>query len=136
MIRQIVRDTMFLAQKSSDADRNDRQVMEDLKDTLMANASVCAGMAANMIGERKNIIAVMTGFVPLIMVNPKIIHGSGSYEAEEGCLSLSGTRRTKRWRTITVSFMNIDMEKMTADFSGLTAQVIQHEIDHCRGILI
>ena len=136
MIRQIVHDPLFLAQKSAPAAEADRQIITDLMDTLRANLDRCVGMAANMIGEKKRIIVFCNGPVQMVMVNPQITGKSGEYDAEEGCLSLSGVRKTKRWKRITVKYQDQAFRWRTGTFEGFTAQIIQHEIDHCDGILI
>ena len=136
MIREIVHDPLLLALKSEPAGENDRPVITDLTDTLMANRDRCVGMAANMIGERKRIIVFFNGPVLMAMVNPKIIRKSGEYLAEEGCLSLAGTRQAKRWQEITVSYLDESFRPRTNVFRSFTAQIIQHECDHCDGILI
>lgn len=137
MVKNIIRDTMLLMRRSQPADKSDLQTARDLTDTLMANSDRCAGMAANMIGVNKNIIVFFAGSIPIIMLNPKIIpHSAEEYEAEEGCLSLDGTRKTKRYRSIEVSYDDMLMRKRKASYSDFIAEVIQHEIDHCNGILI
>ena len=136
MIRPIMHDPFFLAQKSEPATEADRQVIIDLLDTLRANLDRCVGMAANMIGEKKRIIVFCNGPVQMVMVNPQITAKSGEYETEEGCLSLAGTRKTKRYRKITVRYQDQAFRPRTGIFEGFTAQIIQHEIDHCDGILI
>ena len=136
MKRPIVHDPLFLAQKSEPATEADRQVITDLMDTLRANLDRCVGMAANMIGEKKRIIVFCNGPMQMIMVNPQITAKSGEYETEEGCLSLAGARRTKRYKRITVTYQDQTFKNKTASFEGFTAQIIQHEIDHCNGILI
>lgn len=136
MIKPINKDPIFLAQKSSDATVLDKQVAADLLDTLQANARGCVGMAANMIGVSKRIIVFDNEGTPMVMFNPEIIKFSGPYEAEEGCLSLSGTRKTKRYRSIKVRYQNEAFQIRLKTFTGWTAQIIQHEIDHCNGILI
>ena len=136
MIRPIVHDPFFLAQKSEPATEADLQVIADLTDTLQANLDCCVGMAANMIGERKRIIVFCNGPVQIVMVNPQITAKSGEYETEEGCLSLAGMRKTKRYRKIIVAYQDQTFRNKTASFEGFTAQIIQHEIDHCNGILI
>ena len=136
MIRPIVRDPLFLSQKSAPADEGDRQTITDLLDTLRANLDRCVGMAANMIGVRKRIIVFCCGPFQVVMVNPKIIAGTGEYETEEGCLSLTGVRKTKRYKKITVKYLDRDFHPGTGSYEGFTAQIIQHEIDHCDGILI
>ena len=136
MIRPIVHDPLFLAQKSAVATEADRQVITDLLDTLHVSLDRCVGIAANMIGERKRIIVFCNGPMLMVMVNPEIIAKSGEYEAEEGCLSLAGLRKTKRYRKITVKYQDQTFRQLTGTFEGFTAQIIQHEIDHCNGILI
>ena len=136
MIRQIVHDPLFLAVKSDQATEADRPVITDLLDTLRANLDRCVGMAANMIGVRKRIIVFCSGPLHMIMINPQITAKSGEYEAEEGCLSLAGTRKTKRYRKITVRYQDQLFRQRVGTFEGFTAQIIQHEIDHCDGVLI
>ena len=136
MIRQIIHDPLFLAQKSAPAAETDGQIITDLLDTLNANLDRCVGMAANMIGEKKRIIVFCSGPMQIAMVNPEIISRSEEYDAEEGCLSLSGTRKTKRYSKITVRYLDWQFRQRTGSFEGFTAQIIQHEIDHCDGILI
>ena len=136
MIRQIVHDPLFLAVKSDQATEADRPVITDMLDTLRANLDRCVGMAANMIGVRKRIIVFCSGPLQMIMINPQITAKSGEYEAEEGCLSLAGTRKTKRYRKITVRYQDQLFRQRVGTFEGFTAQIIQHEIDHCDGVLI
>lgn len=136
MIRPILHDPLFLAQKSAVATEADRQVITDLLDTLHVSLDRCVGIAANMVGERKRIIVFCNGPMQMVMVNPEIIAKSGEYEAEEGCLSLAGLRKTKRYRKITVKYQDQTFRQLTGTFEGFTAQIIQHEIDHCNGILI
>ena len=136
MVKPIVRDTFFLNQKSEKATKADLPVAQDLGDTLRANRERCVGMAANMIGYRKRIIIVATGFADLIMINPVITEKSGAYETEEGCLSLSGVRKTIRYDQITVRYQDMKFSEHTQTFSGYIAQIIQHECDHLEGILI
>ena len=136
MIRPIVHDPLFLAQKSEPATKADRQIISDLMDTLRASLDRCVGMAANMIGEKKRVIVFCNGPMQMIMVNPEIIAESGEYETEEGCLSLAGLRKTKRFQKITVKYQDQLFRQRTGTFEGFTAQIIQHEIDHCNGILI
>lgn len=136
MIKPIVRDAFFLNQKSEEATRADLAVAQDLEDTLKANRERCVGMAANMIGYRKRIIIVATGFADLIMINPVITEKSGPYETEEGCLSLPGVRKTTRYNKITVRYLDKKFAEHTQSFSGYIAQIIQHECDHLQGILI
>ena len=136
MIRPIVHDPLFLAQKSEPAVEADRPVIADLQDTLRANLDRCVRMAANMIGVRKRIIVFTSGPMLMVMINPRITDRTGVYEAEEGCLSLAGIRKTRRYRNITVQYQDQAFRPRTGNFEGFTAQVIQHEIDHCDGILI
>ena len=136
MIREIVKDTFFLSQKSELATRQDLPVVQDLLDTICANADRCVGMAANMIGGRKNIIAEHMGFMNVLMYNPKIIKKSGAYETEEGCLSLAGVRKCMRYQEIEVQYQDVNFKQQRQTYSGWIAQIIQHEIDHCCGILI
>lgn len=136
MIRSICRDTFLLSRKSVPATKEDLPVVEDLLETLRANADRCVGMAANMIGINKRIIAFSVGTTDIPMINPAIGKRSDSYEAEEGCLSLDGVRKVIRYRTIEVEFLNRNFVKKKQTFTGFPAQIIQHEIDHCDGILI
>lgn len=138
MVRNIVRDVLFLKRKSVPAKNctADLQTANDLLETLSANRERCVGMAANMIGESKNIIAVTVGFFNIVMFNPKIVSKSGEYETEEGCLSLDGVRKTKRFEEIEVEYLDTSFKKQQKKYSGFTAQIIQHEIDHLNGIII
>ena len=138
MVKPVVRDIFFLGQPSLPASDcpEDRQTIRDLLDTLAANRDACVGMAANMIGVRKRIIAVNAGFVDFILVNPVITAKEGPYEAEEGCLSLTGVRKATRYQDITVDYCDHNFQPMTRSFSGFLAQIIQHEVDHCEGIII
>ncbi len=136
MERKIIRDTLFLRQKAQQATRADLSVGRDLADTLRANADRCVGMAANMIGVNKRVIVVAVGFGSMVLYNPVIVKKAGSYEAEEGCLSLSGTRKTTRFQTVEVEYRDAEWVKQRRVFTGHTAQIIQHEIDHTNGILI
>ena len=136
MVKAIVHDPMFLAQKSEKATKEDLQVAKDLLDTLFANRAGCVGMAANMIGIKKRIIAFDNDGSYMVMLNPEITQKSGEYETEEGCLSLSGIRKARRFQFITVSYQDMEMKKQSRSFFGWSAQIIQHEIDHCNGILI
>lgn len=134
--QNIIHDQLFLSQKSTSANRADLKIAEDLRDTLLANRDKAAGLAANMIGKNKRIIAFYVGPLPLVMLNPQIIRRSGEYLTSEGCLSLNGERKTKRYKTIAVTYQNMSLETKTQEFTGFIAEVIQHEIDHCEGILI
>ena len=136
MIREIVHDPILLSRKSEEATAADIPVAEDLADTLRAHLDRCVGMAANMIGERKRIIAVVKGGMVVAMMNPRILSKSGEYETEEGCLSLPGTRKAKRYKSIRLSWQDLRMREHTGTLDGFQAQIVQHEIDHCDGILI
>ena len=136
MIRDICRDEFFLAQKSEPATPEDLPVAADLLDTLKHHRDECVGMAANMIGVSKRIIAFDDGGTYMVMFDPEIVKRSGPYEAEEGCLSLTGIRRARRWQTIKVRWKNEKFQERLKTFTGWTAQIIQHEIDHCEGIVI
>ena len=136
MIRPIMRDVLFLNQKSEPATKEDMQVVRDLLDTLQANRAGCVGMAANMIGVKKRIIAVNMGMIDVAMINPIIVKKSGAYETEEGCLSLLGVRKTTRYQDIEVEYFDKNWKKQRQKFSGWTAQIIQHECDHLEGIII
>ena len=136
MVQKIVRDVLFLGQTSVIAQPEDIKVGLDLQDTLRANSDRCVGMAANMIGEKKRIIVFCQGLMLIGMFNPVILSKSQLYETEEGCLSLAGVRKTKRYQKITIDYQDIHFRKQTGTFEGFEAQIIQHEIDHCDGILI
>ena len=136
MVREIMRDPLFLSLKSEEAVRADKRIALDLLDTLRTHTEHCVGMAANMIGESKRIIAVQTAYGPVAMINPVITRKVGPYETEEGCLSLSGVRKTKRYETIEVKYLDLAFKPCKKTFTGYTAQIIQHEVDHCDGILI
>ena len=136
MIRPIEKDPFFLGRKSRPATAEDLPIVRDLLDTLAAHREGCVGMAANMIGQAVRIIAFDNEGSYMAMLNPEIIKCSDPYEAEEGCLSLPGVRKTKRYRSIKVRYQNEQMQTRLKTFTGWTAQIIQHEIDHCNGILI
>ena len=136
MVREIMRDEVFLSQKAELATLEDLPVAQDLLDTLTAHKDGCVGMAANMIGVCKRIIVFDNEGKYMVMFNPEIIKKSGPYEAEEGCLSLTGTRKAKRWQSIKVQYQNEQFQTRFKTFTGWTAQIIQHEIDHCEGVLI
>lgn len=136
MIRPIMKDISFLSMPSETATKEDLPVAQDLLDTLIANADGCVGMAANMIGVHKKIIAIDANGEYLVMFNPKIIKYSGGYDTEEGCLSLEGKRPCKRYKNIKVQYQNAQMQLRIKNYTDFTAQIIQHEIDHCNGILI
>ena len=136
MVREIMKDPIFLAQKSAPATAEDSAIGQDLLDTLAAHKDGCVGMAANMIGVAKRIIVFDDEGTYTLMYNPEIVKCSQPYEAEEGCLSLPGIRKTKRYRSIKVRYQNLDFAVRLKTFTGWTAQIIQHEIDHCNGVLI
>lgn len=136
MIKPVNRDPVFLSRKASAATVADLQTAQDLEDTLRANAAGCVGMAANMIGVSRRIIVFDNNGRYMTMLNPVIVKKAGEYEAEEGCLSLPGTRKTRRYRNITVEYQDRLFKRHSESFTGFTAQIIQHEIDHCEGILI
>ena len=137
MVKELVHDPILLARKSEKATAEDLQVAQDLLDTLIANKEACVGMAANMIGVRKRIIVFDNEGTYMTMFNPEIIQASGEYDALEGCLSLlGGPRPCKRYHTIQVQWQNEKFKTQTKTFTGWSAQLIQHEIDHCNGILI
>ena len=136
MIREIVHDPVFLAQPSTPATEADLPIAMDLIDTLKANLDRCVGMAANMIGKKKRIIVMARGPMIVAMINPKIISASGEYETEEGCLSLEGKRKTKRYRSIRLKWQDMQMKEHIGTLDGFQAQIVQHEIDHCNGKLI
>ena len=136
MVREVVHDVLFLGQKSEPATQADKQVAIDLLDTLKAHEEGCVGMAANMIGVKKRIIAVNMGFMNVAMFNPKIVKRNGKYETEEGCLSLDGVRKCVRYQEIKVEYEDINFKRQRQKYSGWTAQIIQHECDHLEGIII
>ena len=136
MIREICRDETFLAQKAAPATADDLATAQDLLDTLTAHKDGCVGMAANLIGVCKRIIAFDNAGAYMVMFNPVIIRQSGPYETQEGCLSLTGVRKTKRFQTVKVQWQNEKFQTRLKTFTGWTAEIIQHEIDHCEGILI
>ena len=136
MVREIMRDEAFLSQKAEPATLEDLPVAQDLLDTLTAHKDGCVGMAANMIGVCKRIIVFDNEGKYTVMFNPEIIKKSGPYETEEGCLSLTGIRKAKRWQSIKVQYQNEQFQIRFKTFTGWTAQIIQHEIDHCEGALI
>ncbi len=136
MVKPIMRDVFFLSQKSEPATEADKQAGQDLLDTLQAHKHECVGMAANMIGVKKNIIVVDMGFMPLVMFNPVITRKSGKFETEEGCLSLTGVRKTTRYKDITVEYRDMNWKQQKMNLSGWTAQIVQHECDHLQGIII
>ena len=136
MIRSLCKDILFLSKPSLPASKNDQFIAQDLMDTLNAHSQSCVGMAANMIGQNKCIIAIGIGPLKMILFNPVITSRSGKYSTEEGCLSLSGTRKTERYRNIEVEYCDSSWAKRKQKFSGFPAQVIQHEIDHLSGKII
>lgn len=136
MIQQIVHDQKQLSRPSQPATRQDLPIAQDLLDTLAAHQQNCVGMAANMIGQQKRIIAVTMGITNTVMINPQIIAKSEPYQTQEGCLSLPGQRSTRRFKKITVRFLNQDWRQITLPLSGWVAEIVQHEIDHCDGIII
>ena len=136
MIKPIVKDAFFLGQKSDLATKQDLSVGQDLQDTLVANQNRCVGMAANMIGVRKRIIIVNIGFMNLVMYNPVILKKDTPYETEEGCLSLEGVRKTTRYQNIEVEYLDSSWKKRRQKFTGWTAQIVLHEMDHLDGVII
>ena len=136
MIKELVHDPIFLALKSEPATAADLQTAQDLLETLTAHKEMCVGMAANMIGVKKNIIVVAAGPFQFAMINPVITKKSGAFQTEEGCLSLEGVRPCTRYQKIEVDYLDQGFKKQHGKYSGWTAQIIQHEIDHCNGIVI
>lgn len=136
MVKPIVRDVLFLGQKSEPATPMDASIMMDLQDTLAAHRDRCVGMAANMIGYKKRMIIVRVGFQDVIMINPVLISKTGPYETEEGCLSLEGKRKTTRYQSIEVEFQDARYTKKKMKFDGMIAQIVLHEMDHLEGIII
>ena len=136
MVREITRDVIFLSQPSFPATPADVGTADDLLETLAAHKDGCVGMAANMIGVARRIIVFDNGGEYMVMFNPEILKKSGPYETEEGCLSLDGTRKTKRWESVKVRYQNREFQTRLKTFVGFPAQIIQHELDHCDGILI
>ena len=136
MVKPIVKDMLLLGQKSEPATKDDLYIAKDLRDTLSAHKDRCVGMAANMIGYKKCIIIVSTGFLDLILINPQIIGSKGKYETDEGCLSLDGVRKTSRFQEIEVKYLDEDFKEHKQKFSGFIAQNIQHQCDHLNGKII
>lgn len=136
MQQKIVKDVLFLQQKSEPATKLDFYLAQDLQDTLLAHQENCVGLAANMIGVRKRVIIFQYGLVPVVMFNPVLLSKSSPYQAEEGCLSLSGSRLTTRYQEITVEYLDRNWERQNMTLNGLPAQICQHELDHLEGILI
>ena len=136
MLKPIVKDIFFLRRKAEVATREDIQIGIDLQDTLRANKEACVGMAANMIGVNKCVIIVNMGFVDVVMFNPVLTKKDSLYETEEGCLSLTGVRKTTRYENIEVEYLDMNWKKQKQKLSGWTAQICQHELDHLEGIII
>ena len=136
MVRPIMRDIFFLRQKAQPATKEDKQIVQDLLDTLKANEAGCVGMAANMIGVKKRVIIVNIGFVNLVMFNPVLVSKSSSFQTEESCLSLEGSRPTRRYESIEVAYLDERWMPKQLSFSGMPSQIIQHELDHLEGIII
>ena len=136
MIKPIMKDTFFLSRKSREATAADLSIAQDLMDTLQAHRDECVGMAANMIGQAVRIIAFHIGGASMLMLNPEILKAENPFETEEGCLSVKGVHKTVRYEKIRVRYQNEKLQHRQKEFSGWTAQIIQHEIDHCNGILI
>lgn len=136
MVKEIVKDVMFLSQKAEKATEKDKYISNDLLDTLKANRDRCVGLAANMIGYNKAIICVSGGLYDFVMINPVITSRSGEYETEEGCLSLIGERKCKRYKEIEVDYLDINFNKQHGKYTEFVAEIIQHEIDHTNGIII
>lgn len=136
MVKEIVKDVMFLSQKAEKATEKDKYIANDLLDTLKANRDRCVRLAANMIGYNKAIICVSGGFYDFVMINPVITSRSGEYETEEGCLSLLGERKCKRYKEIEVDYLDINFNKQHGKYTEFVAEIIQHEIDHTNGIII
>lgn len=136
MVRKIVKDVMFLAQKAEKATKNDKYIANDLLDTLEANKDRCVGLAANMIGYNKAVICVSAGLYDFVMINPVITNKNGEYKTEEGCLSLIGERKCTRYKEIEVEYLDMNFNKKHEKFSGFIAEIIQHEIDHTNGVVI
>ena len=134
--QSITRDQLFLSQKSLPATASDLNIATNLRDTLISHDNQAAGLAANMIGQNKRIIAFSPGPLPMVMLNPQIVVKSNPYMAVEGCLSLNGQRSTQRYKNITVKYQDTNLREHEQSFSDFTAEVIQHEVDHCQGILI
>ena len=137
MVKELMHDPIFLGRKSTSATAEDLQTAQDLLDTLNAHRETCVGMAANMIGVTRRIIVFVDGDTPMLMLNPEILKAQGEYETEEGCLSLlGGPRKTKRYQKIKVRYQTCEFQVRIKTYQGWTAQIIQHEIDHCNGVLI
>ena len=136
MVKEIVKDTMFLSQKAEKATEKDKYIAKDLLDTLKANKDRCVGLAANMIGYNKSIICVSSGLYDFVMINPVITNKSDEYETEEGCLSLIGERKCRRYKEIEVDYLDVNFNSRHGKFTGFVAEIIQHEVDHTNGVII
>lgn len=136
MVKEIVKDVMFLSQKAEQATKEDKYIANDLLDTLKANKDRCVGLAANMIGYNKAIICVSGGLYDFIMINPIITNKTGEYQTQEGCLSLIGERKCNRYKEIEVDYLDMNFNKQHGKYTGFVAEIIQHEIDHTNGIII
>lgn len=136
MVKEILKDVMFLSQKAEKATKEDKYIANDLLDTLKVNKDICVGLAANMIGYNKAIICVSGGLYDFIMINPVITNKNGEYQTEEGCLSLIGERKCKRYKEIEVDYFDMNFNKQHGKYTGFVAEIIQHEIDHTNGIII
>ena len=136
MVKEIVKDVMFLSQKAEKANEKDKYIANDLLDTLKANKDRCVGLAANMIGYNKAIICISGGLYDFIMINPIITYANGEYQTEEGCLSLIGERECKRYKEIEVDYLDMNFRKQHGKYTGFVAEIIQHEVDHTNGIII
>lgn len=136
MVKEIVKDVMFLSQKAERATEKDKYIANDLLDTLKANKDRCVGLAANMIGYNKSIICISGEINDFVMVNPIITYKSGEYKTEEACLSLSGERECKRYKEIEVDYFDMNFRKQHGKYTGFVAEIIQHEVDHTNGIII
>lgn len=136
MIKPITKDILFLQQKSQEASQADLSIGQDLQDTMLAHQDACVGLAANMIGVQKRVIIVSLGFGHLVLYNPVLISKAKPYKTEESCLSLKGSRPTTRYEDIVIRYRNQDWQEVTMPFTGFTAQIIQHELDHLEGVII
>ena len=136
MIKPITKDILFLQQKSQEASQADLSIGQDLQDTMLAHQDACVGLAANMIGVQKRVIIVSLGFGHLVLYNPVLISKAKPYKTEESCLSLKGSRPTTRYEEIVIRYRNQDWREVTMPFTGFTAQIIQHELDHLEGVII
>ena len=136
MVKEIVKDTMFLSQKAEKATEKDKYIAKDLLDTLKANKDRCVGLAANMIGYNKAIICVSSGLYDFVMINPVITNKNDEYETEEGCLSLIGERKCRRYKEIEVDYLDVNFNSRHGKFTGFVAEIIQHEVDHTNGVII